>query len=139
MNSCQKLEDGYLIGLRNLDLVIKVNKAGEIVWSFGAGILKHQHHPRILDNGNLLVFDNGNHRVAEYDMEQNLVWEYTDITAPIFGWCEKLPNGNYLIPDTHGGRLLEVTPDKEIVKQINVKPPFYMGCSFPIEVLDWIS
>lgn len=139
VNSCQKLEDGYLIGLRNLDLVIKVNLEGEIVWSFGAGIIKHQHHPRILDNGNLLVFDNGNHRVAEFTPDQQLVWEYTDITCPIFGWCEKLANGNYLVPDTHGGRLLEVTPDKEIVKQVNTKPPFYMGCSFPIECLDWMN
>lgn len=118
INSVQKLSnDNYLVGLRNLDLIVEVNPDGEVVWSFGALLIAHAHHPRMLDNGNILIYDNGNGRVVEYDIKGDVVFEYP-VYAPIYGWCQKLSNGNYAFPDCFGGRMLEVTPNGEVVKQV---------------------
>lgn len=122
VNSVQKLEDGYLINLRNLDLVVRVNKEGETVWSFGNLVIKHAHCARILENGNLLVYDNGNGRVIELKPDsEEIVWEFTGLIAPVFGWVQKLWNGNYLITDCYRGKVYEVSPNKEIVKEITLE------------------
>ena len=51
----------------------------------GPGNISHQHHPTMLDNGHILLFDNGSHhtrpvpysRVIEVDSATNQIkWEY---------------------------------------------------------------
>ncbi|GAH71343.1 unnamed protein product, partial [marine sediment metagenome] len=70
-----------------------------------------------LESGNLLVYDNGNGRVAEFSPTGEVVWEYP-VLAPASGWITKLWNGNYFFPDINNQRLLEVSPEGEVVKEI---------------------
>jgi hypothetical protein len=87
-----------------------------------------QHDPDLLPNGDILLFDNFGHygpggvsRVIEFDPESlQIVWRYEGTDEKPFwsnvrGDQERLPNGNTLITESEGGRLLEITPDGEIV------------------------
>lgn len=77
------------------------------------------HDARMLDSGNILVFDNGlsrkRSRVLELDpVMREVVWEHTgdDPFFTIFrGSCQRLPNGNTLIANSDHGEAFEVTPD----------------------------
>jgi hypothetical protein len=84
-----------------------------------------QYQPTILENGNMLLFDN-NHapcqsEVVEFEpFSQHVFWSYTGTTDKPFhtALCsssERLPNGNTLISESLNGRAFEVTPDKTIV------------------------
>jgi outer membrane protein assembly factor BamB len=115
-----------LLCVRNLDLVCVYDpEAGELVWAWGPGELEMPHHPNLLDNGNLLIFDNGmvrNYsRVIELDPRtRTIVWEYTAEPKDAFfsasrGSCQRLPNGNTLVTNSDSGHVFEVTHDGEIV------------------------
>jgi hypothetical protein len=121
---CRK--DDFLISIRELDLVAVVDAREEKVsWSWGPSIVSKQHHPTLLDNGNILLFDNGvsrgYSRVIELDpLKKKIVWEYGDknnnfFFSPTRGGNQRLPNGNTLITDGHNGRVFEVTPEGEMV------------------------
>lgn len=91
-----------------------------------------------LENGNILVFDNGSERpearrsrAVEVDPKTSkVVWEFESNQTNSFfshrqGGVQRLPNGNTLICSTHGGHVIEVTPEKEVVWEfIN---PFMAG------------
>jgi hypothetical protein len=88
-----------------------------------------QHDPDILANGNLLLFDNvgnfekaeGRSRVIELDPEtMAIAWQYAGtaerpLESRIRADQQRLANGNTLISESNGGRILEVAPDGEIV------------------------
>lgn len=115
-----------LVSFRHQDAISVISsETGKILWTFGPGTIDHQHDPSELDNGNVLVFDNGAHRkfsrVLEIDPKSNeVVWDYT---APrkksLFtlgrGLAQKIPNGNVLISSSNQGRAFEVTPEGEVV------------------------
>lgn len=97
------------------------------VWAM-AGLWKYQHDPSVLDNGNILLFDNfgdevpfGDSRVIEIDpADSAIVWRYRGTKErPLFtelrGATERLPNGNTLIVESFAGRAIEVTNDGEVV------------------------
>ena len=119
----------FLISFRILDTVALVDRGtGEITWKWGPGIISHQHHPTYLDNGNVLLLDNGSHRrglsysrVLEVDPSTSeIVWQYQAKPMASFfthftGGAQRLPNGNTLITEGMAGRLFEVTPIGEIV------------------------
>ena len=77
------------------------------------------------ENGHLLVYDNlgsqGNARVLEFDPKTlGYPWSYTGQDSTAFlakrrGTKQRLPNGNTLIVDPEGGRILEVTRNRECV------------------------
>lgn len=112
-----------LVCVRELDLIAIVNmERKEIVWEWGPGKLDAPHHPSILDNGNILVFDNGRSRgwsrVVEVDPEtEQIVWQYRakDFFSRLRGGAQRLANGNTLVTESVKGRVFEVTPDGEIV------------------------
>ncbi|MCO6441931.1 MAG: hypothetical protein J5I81_12825 [Nitrococcus mobilis] len=100
---------------------------GIIVWATRGPWLS-QHDANILPNGNLTLFDNRGHfglggktRIIEIDPGTGaLVWSYAGnqvhpLQSLIRGAQERLPNGNTLITESDGGRLLEVTPAGKIV------------------------
>lgn len=113
-----------LISLANLNAIAVMELAPpKIVWAL-AGLWVHQHDPIVLENGNLMVFDNrgnaGRARVVEFDPRtQEIAWEYTgdndDLQSDTCGANQRLPNGNVLITETDYGRALEVTAEKRIV------------------------
>jgi hypothetical protein len=120
-----------LMSLRTTSGVIAVDGAsGAVVWRVAHPMVSQQHAPVELDNGNLLVFDNGNvrpgiptpySRVVEIDPATGrLVWEYADPMKPAFftpymGSAQRLWNGNTHVTEAATGRLFEVTPAGEVV------------------------
>ncbi|MBT4268753.1 MAG: hypothetical protein HN580_29545 [Deltaproteobacteria bacterium] len=128
-NSISMTADGHvLVSFRQVSLVVKINwETGDIVWSHGRPHISHQHDPTETPDGNILIFDNGTHHpiqgrtsVVEIDPEtKNVLWRYSgevsfDFISLHIGGAERLPNGNTMICEGEGGRLFEVTPDKEI-------------------------
>ena len=103
----------------------------------------HQHTLRCLGDNKYLLYDNGNHstdftgmpnysRAVEYVLDTiamtcTQTWEYIHpdfLFTPSIGSTQRLPNGNTLINFGNlqlletGSILVEVTPDNEVVFQL---------------------
>lgn len=115
-----------LICLRNVNQICTLDwDSGKILWRWGAEELEWPHHPTMLENGNILVFDNGVVRKYSRVIELNPVsgeveWEYIGNPPEEFysrtrGSSQRLPNGNTLICESNDGRAFEVTRDGETV------------------------
>jgi outer membrane protein assembly factor BamB len=130
-------------------------QSNELLWAWGQGEILGPHDATVLENGNILLFDNGNKerewsRVIELDpLEGEVVWSYGgDGTRRIFtlsrGTCQRLANGNTLITESNEGRAIEVTRAGDIVWEFlnphltpdNRRPS--MGCveRYPSEYVD---
>ena len=149
-NSIEVLPDGNILtSNRVFNCVTIIDKlTGEIKWRWGQNELGHQHNATMLENGNILIFDNGHHRcqprigeqfpfsrVVEVEKESGkIVWEYRH-TSPLrffsgfVSGAERLPNGNTLICSGAQGRFLEVTKECEIVWEYI--SPFYFKNANP--------
>jgi hypothetical protein len=117
----------------------------KIVWAMRGSWLS-QHDPDILPNGNILLFDNRGHygqggesRVIELDPANGgVLWEYIGrpdqpLNSMIRSDQQRLSNGNTLITESDGGRLLEIDSSSELVwEYIN---PARVGDR--IAVLNW--
>lgn len=142
MNTCTILPDGNILSsFRQTNTICIIEKTtGNIIWRWGREELGHQHEPTMLDNGNILVFDNGTHRFCSQDLDyysrvleinpvsNNIEWEYKDdppseFYSAVAGGAQRLPNGNTLICESLSGRIFEVTHDCQIVWEYIV--PFY--------------
>jgi hypothetical protein len=115
-----------LVCFRNVNQIGVIEKGTmRPVWAWGEGVLEWPHHPTMLENGNILVFDNGvkrgYSRVIEIDPGAGtIVWDYVGEPPESFysygkGSAQRLPNGNTLICSGDQGRTFEVTRDGEIV------------------------
>jgi Arylsulfotransferase (ASST) len=116
-----------LFSARMISRIGLVSPAGELTWKYG-GDLGHQHHATYLPDGNVQVFDNGNHRVGqprsavvEIDPKtSSVVWQYTAnpeeqfYSAHISG-AHRLPGNNVLVCEGRTGRLFEITRRGEVV------------------------
>jgi hypothetical protein len=118
-------EGNLLISVWVLNTIAVVDpSSSSVVWALN-GMWRRQHQPTVLDNGNLLIFDNhgndGWSRVIEFDpFTQRIDWMYSGDPPEAFlsltcGSCQRLPNGNTLITESDYGRAFEVTPEGEIV------------------------
>lgn len=147
-NTCNVSPDGNILtSFLTLNTIAIIDKkSGDITWRWGPGELAHQHNPSMLDNGNILVFDNGSHRpasplvpggmvsfsrVLEIDPQsKQIMWEYVDESrlhffSSFIAGCQRLPNGNTLICEGTTGRFFEVTATKEVVWEF-VNPIYSM-------------
>ena len=139
-NGLAELPNGnVVVSFRTISTLIVIERVtGKIIWKLGAPPLSGQHAPIPLPNGNLLIFDNGPHRldhplpfsrVIEVEMaDKKIVWKYQEKTASDFfssriSNAQRLPNGNTLICEGDTGRLFEVTSDGEVVWEY-VNPHF---------------
>ncbi|MBA7682137.1 hypothetical protein ES703_90483 [subsurface metagenome] len=140
VNGIDVFPNGDIVGsfrcLNTLAIIDK--KTGEIKWRWGKKELGHQHHPTVQKNGNVLVFDNGFHRLGPDERDPNhltsgysqvlevnpktnqIEWQYrakdhNSFYSAICSSAERLPNGNTLICESTGGRIFEVTPEGEVV------------------------
>ncbi len=136
------------VSIRNLSRITKIDYASkEIIWNLGQTDymseiyfdvdlnFSQQHSVKVLDNGNLLFFDN--HRYlspelsrcieVEYDEDAHsvsIVWEH-ELPLELFsgsrGECDRLDNGNTLITAGRTGNTLEVTPNNEVVWHLKIE------------------
>jgi hypothetical protein len=122
---------------RNVNqLAILDSRTLEIKWVWGEGVLQWPHHPTVLENGNILVFDNGVLRESSKVLEINprtleIEWEYAGSPPERFysstkGSAQRLPNGNTLICEGEQGRAFEVTREGRVVWEW-LNPTFLNG------------
>jgi hypothetical protein len=137
-------EDAYYMAMKQLHTMIKVDRStGELDWAIGGEgnmfewaegteplTMHHQFHA-YADN-RLVVFENGDPsrgysmaREFELDtvnMTATEVWSYVrEPSVYVFakGDVERLSNGNTLVTWSSSGEIQEVTPDNEVVWQVN--------------------
>ena len=122
-------EGQVLISIRELGTLAVVDPETETITWATKGFWVGQHDPDILENGDLLLFDNNGvygathgSRVVEFDPKTfEVVWSYgapdkdEPLESVVRSGQERLPNGNTLIEESNAGRLVEVTRDGEIV------------------------
>ena len=140
LNSLSEMPDGnILVSFRCINTIAIIERAsGRVAWRWGPGQIAGQHHPTRLENGNILLFDNGAHRpyttidysrVIEIDPKSNdIVWEYKenpvfDFNSFICSGAQRMPGGTTVICECTKGRLFEVTHEGDIVWEY--LSPFY--------------
>lgn len=169
INALSIESDGKVIAsFRNINRIVKIATNGSIVWQWGGirgvgtpcpnnvsditttgdanGGFSHQHNVHRIENGHILMFDNGNSqatgfqvsRPKEYVLDEdnltaNLIWTYTHPQVngfPMYtknqGSAIRLPNGNtimgYGLPQTQGlPNGTEVTTGGTIVWEFRFK------------------
>lgn len=137
--------DNVLFCSRHQDRIAIMNmKKKRLVWAWGLGELDGPHDATMLDNGHILVFDNGLDRgwtrIVELDpLKLEIVWQYyveqdkrkaakyaknrlrrQDESDRVFytkskGSNQRLANGNTLICNSDAGEIFEITPDGQMV------------------------
>jgi len=120
-----------LVSARNLNAIFIIDRStGEIVWKHSEG-LDFQHEAQmvpkgVLGAGSIVVFNNGYHNVNAYrrseirvihPIDGRLLWSYSAPTffTTVAGIQQVLSNGNLLVTSSEGGRVFEITPEKEKV------------------------
>jgi hypothetical protein len=125
-DSDPRFKEGNLMFSARHGSMIFILDGDDIVWSITQkdvpGEIQGQHAVRMLENGNLLIFDNGRYRgqsrVIELDpVSLKIKWEWTE---PGFytlsqGYVQRLPNGNTLITESEKGHAFEITHEGEKV------------------------
>lgn len=140
--------ESVFVSVRNLSRITKIDYASsELIWNMGETDfmneiyfeedlnISQQHSVQVLDNGNLLFFDN--HRYLNPELSRcievsynesnysfEIVWEH-ELPAELFtgsrGECDRLENGNTLITAGRTGNTLEVTPENTVIWQLEVQ------------------
>lgn len=152
-------DSSVYISSRHLSRITKIDyPSGDIIWMMGLPSefmysgdnhicsdleFSFQHHIQVLEDGNLLFFDNGNldyifgnnmtSRAIEVEVVNNsycnVIWEYElppELAAYGMGSVQSLENGNYFINTTGGGgTVLEVNQEGDILWKLN------LGLSWP--------
>ncbi|GAA0206114.1 aryl-sulfate sulfotransferase [Halobaculum roseum] len=123
--------DTLLVSVRNFDQVIAIDRdTKEVKWTLGEDddydILNEQHNPDFIEGEDgrttVIVADSENDRVVEYSRTDDGEWERTwslsggGLHEPRD--ADRLPNGNTLVTDRRGHRVLEVTPRGEVVWEV---------------------
>lgn len=127
LNDVDVVDNGsaFLLSPRNFNRVVLVDReTKETEWTLGAQndttTLNRQHNPTIVSRDPLtvLVADSANGRAVEYRRTDDGTWERTWEYRGQLVWprdADRLPNGNTLIVASAEQRVLEVTPDREVV------------------------
>ncbi|WP_436931449.1 aryl-sulfate sulfotransferase [Halosimplex halobium] len=130
-NDVEKVGDGtFMVSVRNFDKVVAIDReTKEVEWTLGSddntSILHEQHNPDYLEsedgNATVIVADSLNDRVVEYEREGdewNRTWVLRGGNLDEPRDADRLPNGNTLIADRRAHRIVEVTPDGEVVWEV---------------------
>ena len=141
LNALSEMPDGnILVSFRCTNTIAIIERtSGAIKWRWGPGHIAGQHNPTLLDDGNILVFDNGAHRayttidysrVIEVDPRTDtIVWEYKenpvfDFNSFICSGAQRMTGGTTLICECTKGRLFEVTKEGDVVWEY-ISPFYY--------------
>lgn len=134
LNDVEYLDDGrIMVSLRNQDQVIflEPQTGMDHNWTLGTddntSVLFEQHNPDYIpgDRGGpaVVVADSENNRIVEYQRRGSSwqrTWTWRDRQLQWPRDADRLPNGNTLITDTHGGRVVEVDRTGNIVWSVDV-------------------
>ena len=158
-------DSNIILSNRKSSEVIKIDRiTGAVIWYLGgpnnqftflndplSGFNK-QHDVRRIDNGNIMIFDNGNEhspqlsRVVEYSLNEinmtaELIWDYSHplgLFGATMGSAQRLPNNNTLINwgtlNNYGAIITEVDYEKNIVMEIEY--PLEVKC-YKAKKYDW--
>ena len=135
-----------MVSFRNISTIVRIDRrSSKVVWTLRSPVVSGQHAPTPLANGNILIFDNGPHRldqtfpfsrVIEVNPATNqIVWKYQEAFPQNFysdriSNAQRLPNGNTLINEGMFGRFFEVTSAGEVVWEY-VNPYFGPASAAP--------
>ncbi len=121
-----EVDDTIMVSMRNMNQVVFIDpdEGLQEEWSLGSqddrDTLFHQHGPDYIpteDGGPaILVADSENGQIEEYQREGDewvQTWEWSDEWMHWPRSADRLPNGNTLVVDSHGNRVMELTPDDE--------------------------
>ncbi len=127
--------------MKNDSVAIIDRNSGTIKWRWGANELALPHCATTLNNGNILVFDNGMQRkhrpmtasrVVEVDrITGEMTWSFGDDEDRALFYsgtkssAQRLPNGNTFICEGDWGRLFEVNTHGELMWEYVNKYPSY--------------
>jgi hypothetical protein len=145
------LDGNYIVSFRNLGEISKIDyRTGEVIWRMGGrnnqflfvgdepfGLTSGQHCVRVLDNGHLLVYDNGlrhtppETRIVEFEVDAvstpmtvTRVWQYRHAPAvytPFTGAVQRLDNGNTFIGYAGVSKVVEVDAGGDVVWEADIK------------------
>jgi len=112
--------------LRNANLILVLDQDDlSVAWSWGPGQVELPHMPTMLENGRIMLFDNGSFRgfsrIIELDPASGqIVWSWQGDPKESFfskfrGGAQRLPNGNTLICESEKGHVFEIAPDGKVV------------------------
>ncbi|PCR92638.1 aryl-sulfate sulfotransferase [Natrinema ejinorense] len=142
VNDVEYIDEGELEGtimasLRNQDQVVFLDREEGLLedWTLGAeneyDVQYEQHNPDYIPESEggpaVVVADSENGRIQEFqreDGEWNRTWEWEDDRIQWPRDADRLPNGNTLITDTHGNRVMEVNESGAVVWEVGSTLPY---------------
>ena len=104
-----------LLSVRNINAVMILDgTTHEVLWIWGPSNLVFQHDPVLLENGHLLIFDNGTQRSRVIEMDPatgRILWRHAG--PPAFfsdtrGSAQRLENGDTLVTVSNTGYVFEL-------------------------------
>jgi hypothetical protein len=146
VNDVEILPDGRIMAsIRNMDEVLFLERENGTLtpnesWTLGEDenhdILHEQHNPDYIPPSRggpaVIVADSENERILEFHRENGSwerAWGWQDERVQWPRDADRLPSGLTLIVDSHGDRVLEVTPDGEPVWTVEI------GMAYDVERL----
>jgi len=160
-NALELDTDGnILLSSRHMDEITKIDRGtGQILWRWGGKNnqftmlndtlgFSHQHAVRMLDNGDIVLFDNGNFhtpsfsRAVEYSVDEinktaTMVWQYRntpDIYGSAMGYVQRLPGGNTVIGwGAASTAVTEIAPDGSKIFELSFDPGIFSYRAYRFE------
>ncbi|AHG01487.1 hypothetical protein HALLA_03600 (plasmid) [Halostagnicola larsenii XH-48] len=142
INDVEYIDEGehegrIMASLRNQDQVVFLDQEEGLVedWTLGDendyDVQYEQHNPDYIPESEggpaIVVADSENGRVQEFQRENgewNRSWEWQDEQIQWPRDADRLPNGNTLIADSHGNRVMEVNQSGDIVWEVESTLPY---------------
>ena len=130
--------DSYLLSLGHLEVIYEIDRSsGDVLQRFSADQVisgsgwTFQHDPNWTEDETLLLVshEEGSTWAREYTVDSGLqeVWSQPGIESGFLGQTRRLSNGNTLINYGGKGVIREVTPDGEIVWEIEAALGSWFG------------
>jgi hypothetical protein len=160
MNAIEPDGDGYIISLRHLNAILRIDRAtGNIVWKLGGsqraesltfandpiGKFGGMHDARRLPDGTIALHDNGTDqgrppRAVRYQIDTaartaTLIEQVTDPDVPssiCCGSARKLSTGNWVMAWGASPYFTELTPDGKRLFRIAFPRPFFTYRASPV-------
>jgi hypothetical protein len=151
--SYDPINDAYFISIANLSVIAKIDRAsGEMLWSIGnttptfstpGGLIENPHSVQGLPDGTVLVFNRHFEACSSVDVisvddasrTTKRIRSYTTpdcLSVYFLGDAKVMPDGNLLISWSSSGRLEEVDPNMNTVRQFDLGLGAVFGFVDPI-------